>query len=121
MGAAISTTGKIANGEHVNEWRKVGDQWVNKYSILGTTIVDYAVWEADVPTAGSLYHNHSTITYRDSGSAKCLGDVTTRDIPAEMDALPAYSEARSRAVVAWYDANKALARALIYAAFPEDF
>lgn len=121
MSGTMYTTGQIAKGQRVNEWRQIGDQWVNKYSIACTTMVVYDVWErfSSSNEGGHYTRSHSTITYRDDGV--CLGEITTRDISAEMDALPAYSEERSRAVVAWYDANKALARALTLAAFPEDF
>lgn len=119
MAAVITTTGTIAKGAYVNEWTPVpGGYWVNKYNILGTTMVDYSVWEpfTSSHTDGTHTRSHSTVTYRDDGMA--LGDITTRDLPADIDAL-SYGDERIQAVCTWYAANKAEARALVLQVYPE--
>lgn len=122
MSAELSTTGKIAEGEYVNEWVDAGNgQWVNKFSILTTRTVCYEVYEprrSGFDANGHYFSTHSSYTHHED---MCLGDITMREIPPLMNALPAYSEERARAVIAWYDANKAQARALVLAAFPADF
>jgi hypothetical protein len=120
MGAVLSTTGKIAKGQHVSEWVPLeGGRWVHKYSILGTSFVDYVVWEPcrnEYRDGGA--HTHNTITFHDG---EALGDVCTRDLPAELEALRPSSDERIRAVSAWYRANEDEARAIVLAAFPADF
>lgn len=120
MSAAMSTTGKIEKGAYVSEWVALGNgQWIHKYNILGTTIVDYAAWEPYTCSNdnGHFTRSHSTVT---TYAGLSLGDVTMRDIPADMDALPCGDE-RVNAVRAWYRANEEAARALVLAAFPNDF
>lgn len=121
MGDVMMTSGKIAKGAYVNEWRAVADsdKLVHKASIIGTSIVVYEVWEPYVNGRidGRYFSTHSTITYQDGVA---LGDMTTRDIPPEMDALPSGDE-RVRAVRAWYDANKAEARAVVLSVYGADF
>lgn len=126
MSAQIETTGTIAKGAYVNEWVSLGSgQWVHKYAILGTTVVCYEAYEPyahGFDADGHYYRSHSTITSRDDvAEGGWLGDVTTRDLPPEIEALPGGSDERVRAVRAWYDANRAVARQMILAAFPQDF
>ncbi len=120
MAAVLSTSGKITKGAYVSDWVDMGNgMLVHRYSICGTDVLDYSVWEPrhHGMVDGKYTSTHSTITHHDD---MALGDVCTRDLPPVMDALPA-GDARIRAVVAWYDANKAMAHAIILAAYPADF
>lgn len=123
MSYVMSTSGKIEKGQHVSEWVLLDGgssyYWVHKFNIIGTAIVDYEVFEkcGNRFEDGVYIQTHSTFTYKDEDK---LGDVTTRALPASVDALP-YGSARIQAVGAWYDASKALAKAVAVAAFPEDF
>ena len=120
MAAVLSTAGTIKTGAYVNEWVQVGDKWVNKYAIIGTTITDYAVWEPychGYDANGKWFSTHSTITHHDGVA---LGDITTRDLPPEVEAIP-YSDERVRRVRAWYAANKEEAAAIAREVFPQDF
>lgn len=111
----------IGTGAYVNEWRKVGMwQWAHKYSVLGTTIICYAAYETCTQgfDADGQYHStHNSMTHHDG---ECLGDVVTREIPGNIDAIPV-GEQRSNLVTAWYNANRAVAQWVVLAAFPEDF
>lgn len=119
MLTGVST--KTKNGEYVNEWRPVegGNQLVHKFSILGTTRVEYDVWEpySSSYDGSHFVRSHSTVTHHDGVQ---LGDVTMRCIPATMDAMP-YNNARVNAVRGWFDHNREEARKMVMATFPEDF
>jgi hypothetical protein len=77
------------------------------------------VW---VPTKPfDLVTGHSTITSTcvDDVEGGWWGRLGTDRLPADLDALPAMSDERIAAVVAWHDALYATAYALIRRAFPE--
>lgn len=86
---------------------------VHRFAILTTSLVHYDVWEPS-----KMMGAHSTITVI---NGSWYGSVTSRPLPAELDALTPGSEGRIKAVTAWQDANYALAEALIKATFPQDF
>lgn len=109
---------------HTSQWRTVeyqnGVYDVHRYNLLASTWrgdctegIYYGVYEPS-----SLMGNHSSITSDPAGGGY-LGDITTRRLPVTLDALPAYSEARSSAVGAYHEELKDLARMVARAAFPE--
>lgn len=86
----------------------------HKYGILTTPIVCYAAYEPS-----SLCGNHSSITHHETYG--WLGDIATRRLTPELEALPAYSEERYQAVKAYCKAQEDQAEAYIRQAFPQDF
>lgn len=70
-----------------------------------------SAWE---PT--TLCGPHSTITFFEG---RCYGRIGTKTPPPEIEALPPWSEERSRAVRGWYERQAHEAYALIEAAYPE--
>jgi len=69
----------------------------------------YYVADAWEPTSGPM-GGHSTITTFDG---VWYGQIGTRRLPADLDALPAYSDERSQAVRAWMAEEDAEARNLL--------
>jgi hypothetical protein len=84
---------------------------IQKTRIIGTKIVAYSAW-----TPSSYTGRHQTVTSIDG---VCHGKVGTERIPAEIDALPVYTQERADAVLAWYAAQREIAYAAILAAHPE--
>lgn len=84
-----------------------------RYRIIGT---DHYEYEALRPTADGGYRGYSSFSRVDD---VLCGVVGSELLPADLDALPAYSHERSQAVKAWSDARNAEARAAILQAFPE--
>lgn len=103
-----------------DEWVELPDGKVaHRYNILTTTYVCYAVYEPS-----SLMGNHSTITSTEKHG--WLGDITTRRLPPELDALPGWRpgywpEDRIAQVTAWQREQDAEAEAIIRAIWPKDF
>lgn len=84
----------------------------HRYSICATLDVCYTVWVKLGPQ-----DDYQTYTYDDG---QRLGDLTTRRIGPEIDALPRGNE-RSEAVQAHYRALEQQAEQIIRDAFPDDF
>jgi hypothetical protein len=80
---------------------------VQCFQIIGTEI--YVIQALEPRT------NHTTIEDVDG---HWFGHVGTRALPAELDALPALSEERSKKVGGWHQAQYAEALAMIEATFP---
>lgn len=81
---------------------------VQRFDIPRSDIMEFDVWE---PYAG-----HSTTQ---TIEGKRLGKVGTRDVPAEIDSLPAHSDERFNAVTNHYKDQEAEATAAVIAVFPE--
>jgi hypothetical protein len=92
----------------MSETRRFGQFAVTKTRLLGTNEYVYTAYEP--------YNGHHTLTHIDGVR---MGRVASREIPREMDRLPAYSEARSVAVRSFYAVNKHVAYAAIIQAFPD--
>ena len=91
-----------------NATRTTGAYTVQRYAIIGTQTVAYAAYEP--------YNGHTSTMHIDNVR---MGKVTSRPLPADLDALPARSSARLTAVLAHFDALRAESLAAIVAAFPE--
>ncbi len=101
---------------YINDWVDLGGGLVaHRYGILTTSYVAYAVYRQTELSA----HQYSSITHTDEYG--WLGDITTKRLTPELDALPAWSKERSDAVGAYLDGLKHRAEALIRQAFPQDF
>lgn len=87
---------------------------VNRYNIALTEVQVYRVFEE--------YDGHSIMTSEVCGHVgpnhKFWGDVSSRKLPAILDALAPYTKKRSDKVREWLDACYAEAYAAIYKAFP---
>jgi hypothetical protein len=91
-----------------NEWE---DHYIaHRYNILTTPFVGYAVYEP--------MRNHSSMTTHEG---KWLGDVTTRRLPDELEALKPYSKERSDAVTTYFECVKKFAERIVKDTWPEDF
>src|SRR5487761_1765428 len=99
----------------INEFVEVGTIICQRYAILTTPCIDYVAWER----IDNILYACSTITHHDTYG--WLGDLTTRALTPELDALPAYSRERSEAVRAYFAGLQAQAEAAIVQAFPQDF
>lgn len=88
--------------------RQANGLTVVRYGITGTDLTVYTVWEP--------YAQHGTSYRLDEAN---VGRVGTRRLPADLEALTAYSSERSKAVGAWYAAQYDEAYAAIVTAFPE--
>ena len=92
---------------------EVNGLYVRRTRIGGTEIYAYDVYSPN-------YKNYSTVSYCSVIEGISVGKVgTSNTIPAEIDALPARSEARLIAYRAWRDAEYQVAYNAILAAFPE--
>lgn len=80
---------------------------VMRNRIIGTDTVVWSAWEP--------YDGHSALTWIDGEK---VGRIGTRRLPADLDALPAYSDERIRAVRAWHEAQYQDAYAAIIATVP---
>jgi len=85
---------------------------VRRVHICGTDMVVYSAWEPSPPTGSA----HGTITHDEAGNS--IGKVGTDTPPPEIQALPPRTEQRSKAVQAWYDAQKQRAYDAILAEHP---
>ena len=94
--------------------RVVDGHLIRRYRVSGTCTVVYEAWE---PVEGSqLADGHSMLT---THSGRWWGQIGTGPLPADSDALPAWSAARSRAFQSWLQGEHARAYALILQTFPE--
>lgn len=93
---------------------------VNAIHILGTREVVITAWEHDQPTKENNFHNHSTITHFEvDGKVQRFGKVATRELPDDLNALPAGSDERIRAVQHYHSELGREAEIAIHAALPE--
>jgi hypothetical protein len=97
--------------ERVDAEKWIGDIVVRRNQIIGSRAVYYSVYE---PFTASLLHS-SQMTI----GGKRMGQLGSRRLPGTIDALPPYSEARSKAVGKFHNEQYALAHKLIIQAFPE--
>ncbi len=89
---------------------------VKKYRVIGTRVVCYNAYELDMFGTGR-FPNHSSITH-DDASNRWWGQLGSRELPPEIDALPVGPE-RWAAIDAYRDAQHELAYRAILAACPE--
>lgn len=87
--------------------------FVEKYRILGT---QEWVYRALRPTDGGSFRGYSSFA---TTCGICCGYVGTELLPADLDALPAYSRERSDAVDRWHHERYQDAYEAIHKAFPE--
>lgn len=118
-----------SGGLHISEYRRLPNGVVvHKYNIAGyadyeKSPIVYSAWE---PTTLMQHHSlpsgfaHSTTTTID-GVPGWVGEVSTRCLSPELDALPSFSIERSNAVRAYHETNKEQEQQWIQEAFKEDF
>lgn len=101
--------------QHIDDYVPLENGMIaHRYNILGTTIVCYVVYESSRP-----FGMHSSITHhRQYG---WLGDIVTRPLPKDLDALTPRSLERATKVRAYYAAQELETERLIRQAFPDDF
>ncbi len=97
--------------EYISEYRHVGDKVVHKYNIIGTRLIVYNAWEPS-----SVMGKHSTITTIDG---KWYGRLGTSQVPPDINALPAGSDERIKAVRTYFDKEETEAYRIVIEAFPE--
>jgi len=102
-----------------------GQYAISRDPICSSTTTVYSVWEPS--TIGLLRlgdsdppHRHHTIrTFDNAINAKRWGRLSTRQLPPELESLPAMTEERSRAVSTWRRELENESYRLIRWAFPE--
>ena len=97
----------------MQNFKELGPFIVERVEIIGTEIVKYHAWEPS-----EVQGPHGTIATFD-GHPGWYGAVDTLHPPECFARLPSFSEERSAAVRAWYESRYHMAKALIYAAYPE--
>lgn len=86
---------------------------IDRTQIIGTGFIFYTAWE-------QTKNDHSSITSEEvEGKVVWWGEIKTRRLPAELDALPAMTEERLKAVQAWRETKYQESYRLILLAFPE--
>lgn len=85
---------------------------IERIKIIGTNLYTYTAWECD----DEQHFAHSTIKHI---GAVCYGQVSSRRLPAYIEAIPLASDARLAAVRSWQADRDAAERRLIEIAFPE--
>ena len=109
-------TRRNATQEDINEFVELGDGLIaHRYNIIATSSVGYDVYER------STYSGMKHSSFLGTKEYGCLGDVTTRCLPAELEAMTPYSEERYQAVKAYHRSLEAMAERCIREAFPQDF
>lgn len=96
---------------YTNEHKSIGDKLVQKYNIIGASVMVYNAWEPS-----GIMGKHSTITFIDG---KCYGRIGSRHLSPEIDKLPALSNERLYAVRKAFEEQYQEAYNLIIQAFPE--
>lgn len=105
---------------HINDWVDMGNGMIaHRYGILSTSLVDYDLYVQTETGLMPAPGEYSTITHDDEYG--WMGSYTTKGLPPELDALPAYSEERSKAVRAYFKELEQVAEIYIRSAFPQDF
>jgi len=100
-------------GPYINEMKKVDSRIVARFSVIGTKMIVYEVWEPS-----SLMGRHSTVR---TINGEWYGRLGTKSLPYEIDQLPAGSNERLLAVGRWLDQQYEEAYRIILAAYPEAF
>jgi len=98
---------------YIYETKTIGDKVVKKYSILTTNLVVYEAWE---PSPSTITAAHRTIT---TMQGEWYGRIGSRNLPPEVEYLPAGSNERIYAVGKWHEDQYEEAYKLILQAFPE--
>lgn len=91
----------------MSEFKRVGERVVWKVRQYGGSVI-LGAYEP--------YTDHSVLTSFDGVT---YGAIHSRRLTKELDALPARSDERSKAVRAYHEANRQEALATILAAYPE--
>jgi hypothetical protein len=103
---------KTETAPYISETKVVGDVRVHKASIAGTrNLIVYAAYEPS-----SYFGPHSSLMTLDG---QTCGSLPSRRLTPELDALPAMTEVRFRAVDAYHQKNCEEAYQAIVAAYPE--
>lgn len=98
--------------KYIQETKQVGKYIVSRHQVYTTTLVCYDVYEpAKVDT-------DSTHSFYQTFAGKHYGQISSRRLPADLEALPAMTEARLSAVNEWQKANYAEQTAVILEAYP---
>jgi hypothetical protein len=100
---------QVRDGDHV----MVDGHLVWRFRILGTTTWVHQAWAPIEQLFGAGY---ATLTHAEG---RWWGKLGTERLTPALDALPARSVERSRAVRAWQEARAEAAYPLIVRAFPE--
>ncbi|HEX3640655.1 MAG TPA: hypothetical protein VHV10_05140 [Ktedonobacteraceae bacterium] len=109
---------RYINPEHkdINDFIELeGGLIAHRYDIISTSRVCYAVYERSALFAGK----HTSFLSNEKYGV--MGDITTRELPAELEAMRPGSQERCHAVNAWHRELEALAEKCIRSAFSEDF
>ena len=96
----------------VNITRKIRDKKISAHGLIGTSYVMFKAYEPS-----GIMGNHSTITHYDDDG--WYGDISTRRLPEDIEALPKYSNERVEKVHEWQEKNYMESRKLIFEAYPE--
>lgn len=110
MNTTTATTG-TKKSRYVSDWKRIGDKLVHKYSIAGTSVVVFTVYEPS-----GLFGMHSSKT---SHEGAWLGAMASRDLPASIDALKPFSDERYQWAKTWRESIEVECYALILLAYPE--
>jgi hypothetical protein len=98
------------------ETRWLDEKAIRRTQIIGSPSVIYTAYEPSVLFAREPGEGHSSTMTLDG---RAMGKIGTRRLPADLDALPAYSAERSRAVGEFHRRQYEEAYSLIERAFPE--
>lgn len=88
---------------------------VQKIQIIGTQLFVFSAWRP-VAGLGAACEAFSSLTETDG---QWLGQIGRQRLPAELDALPAYTDQRATAVQQWHQRLYQWAYEEIVTAFPE--
>lgn len=89
---------------------------VQRIQIIGTPIVVFSAWR---PVNGGLSTGCEMFTSLTTFDDQWFGQVGHQRLPAELDALPAYSDERAIAVHSWHERLYQWAYEEIMSAFPD--
>ena len=113
-------TAPVETVTRTNETRRLGAIVVQRYRIIGTRLWVYNAWEPLTREGWSTSHSLQHAFNDAAGHRREYGRVgTCRNLPPEIEALPAWAPHRALAVGVWYEAQFQRAYALIVEAFPE--
>ena len=98
---------------YINESKTIDSKIIQRYNIIGTTHIEYRVWEF---SGHILDNNHSCITFIDG---KLYGELHSRRVPADLDKLPAWTTERVKAIQAWRNGLDVWEASLIALAYHE--
>lgn len=119
---AVMTRYNNISRQDMNEVRIVVDGdatfYVYRFDVCSSPIVDYVVLEK---MASCVSSTHSSFYTSIEGMEGYFGELDSRRLPADLEALKPMSQERSERVEAWQNALEAQAQAYVLQAFPEDF